>query len=71
MILRKTWGKNNFQLDISGSSLVVQWVKDPVLLLWLWLLLWLRFNPWPRTSTCHGLAPPPKKKIFLKDISCY
>ena len=24
-------------------------VKDSVLsLLWLWLLLWLRFDPWPR-----------------------
>ena len=33
----------------SGSSLVVQQVKDLVLssLLWLWLLLWHGFDPWP------------------------
>ena len=32
-----------------GSSLVAQWVKDPVLsLLWLRSLLWGRFDPWPR-----------------------
>ena len=31
-----------------GSSLVAQWVKDPVLsLLWPESLLWCRFNPWP------------------------
>ena len=31
------------------SSLVVQQVKDPALpLLWLGLLLWCRFDPWPR-----------------------
>ena len=31
-----------------GSSLVTQWVKDPVLsLLWLGLLLWRGFDPWP------------------------
>ena len=26
-----------------------QWVKDlEMLLLWLWLQIWLRFDPWPR-----------------------
>ena len=30
------------------SSFVVQWVKDPaLLLLWLKLLLWCSFSPWP------------------------
>ena len=30
------------------SSLVARWVKDPGLpLLWLWLLLWCEFDPWP------------------------
>ena len=32
-----------------GSSLVAQWVKGVAfLLLWLGLLLWHRFDPWPR-----------------------
>ena len=40
------------------SSLVAQWVKDPVLsLLWLWLLLWCGFDPWP-TNSCQHPSPP-------------
>ena len=40
------------------SSLMVQWVKDLALsLLWLRLLLWHRFDPWPGNSTCHGGGP--------------
>ena len=36
-------------LSGSWSSLVAQQVKDPVSsLLWLGLLLWCTFNPWPR-----------------------
>ena len=35
--------------NVMRSSLVVQLVKGPALsLLWLWLQLWHRFNPWPR-----------------------
>ena len=29
-------------------SLVAQWVKDPMSLPWLGLLLWQMFDPWPR-----------------------
>ena len=32
-------------------------VKDPAL-----SLLWCRFNPWPRISTCHGQDQKRKKK---------
>ena len=38
----------NFLKNISGNSLVTQWVKDLVLSLqWLRLLLWCGFDPWP------------------------
>ena len=44
------------------NSLVVQWVKDPVLLQQLlWLLLWCGFDPWPETFH-RPLARPKKKK---------
>ena len=39
------------------SSLVVQWVKDPVL-----SLLWHGFNPWPRSGGCSPLSPGGGKK---------
>ena len=49
--------------QVPGSSLVAQQVKEPVLsLLWLWLELWLRFNPWPGNSTCLGHGQKKKKK---------
>ena len=36
------------QKGLLGSFLVAQWIKDPALSLpWLWLLLWLEFNPQP------------------------
>ena len=36
---------------------LAQWVKDPALLqLWLRSQLWLRFDPWPGKSICHGAA---------------
>ena len=39
-----------FKNTETRSSLVVQWVKDPAL-----LLLWLMFHPWPGNfSMCHG-----------------
>ena len=38
--------------------------KDPALsLLWLGLLLWHRFNPWPR-NFCMPWAWPKEKEIF-------
>ena len=47
-----------------GSSLVAQWVKDPVLALqWLRSLLRHRFNSWPGTSAGHRHSP---KRIKTK-----
>ena len=44
------------------SSLVAQWIKDlSFLLLWLWLLLWCGFNPWPG-NFCMLWAQLKKKK---------
>ena len=49
------------------SSLVAQWVKDLMSLLWLRTLLWHRFQPWslelPHT---WGSARKKKKKVVLK-----
>ena len=42
------------------SSLVAQWVKDPVSLLWLGLLLWHGSDPWPG-NFCMPWAQPKKK----------
>ena len=40
-----------------------QWVKDLALSLqWLWVLLWLGFDPWPREF--HMPWTQPKKKGF-------
>ena len=43
---------------------LTQWVKDPALsLLWLGLLLWLRFNSWPgELPHSSGVAKTGKKK---------
>ena len=50
------------ELQKSGSSLVVQWVRDLVLSLaqcgW---LLWYKFDPWP--GNFHMLWAQPEKKI--------
>ena len=44
------------------SSLVAQQVKDPALsLLWLWLLPWCRFNPWPGNFFMPQMWPPKKE----------
>ena len=44
-----------------GSSLLALWVKNLASsLLWLWLQLWCRFNPWPRNL--HMPQAWPKKK---------
>ena len=44
------------------SSLVAQWVRDPVLsLLWLESLPWHRFDPWPRELS-HDEGQAKKKK---------
>ena len=53
------------------SSLVAQWAKDPVLsLLWLWLLLWHGFDPWPG-NFCMLQAGPKKKKRTLSCIKVF
>ena len=49
------------------NPLEAQWVKDPALsLLWLWSLLWHRFDPWPRYF-CMLQVGPEKKKINTVD----
>ena len=50
------------------SSLVVQQIEDPALsLLWLWSLLWLRFDPWPRNFLMPRVWPPKKNKKKQKN----
>ena len=35
------------KIKCERSAFMAQWVKDPTLSpLWLWLLLWCKFNPW-------------------------
>ena len=42
-----------------------QWVKNLALpQLWLRLQLWLRSDPWPKNSICHGVAKKKKKSKF-------
>ena len=45
----------------AGSSLVAQWVRDLVSLLWLGLLLWRRLDPWP-WNFCMLQVRPKKLK---------
>jgi len=46
-----------------GSSLVAQQLKDLALsLLWLWLLLWCVFNPWPRIFRMLWVQPRKERK---------
>ena len=46
-----------------GHSLVAQWVKDLRLsLLWPWLLLWQRLDPWPGNYFCLPQALPHTQK---------
>ena len=53
----------------SRSSLVAQQVKDlALLLLWLWLLLWCRFDPWPGNLCMLWVWP--KKKIKNRTTIC-
>ena len=43
--------------------MVAQWLKDPVFsLLWLWLLLWYGFNPWPRNFHMPWAGPKKEKE---------
>ena len=60
-LLFKKWKKN-------WSSLVIQRVKDPALsLLWIRLLLWHKFSPWPR-NFCMPWVQLKKKKKEMKKI---
>ena len=44
--------------------MAAQWVKDPALsLLWLWLLLWQGFDPWPQNV--HMLWEQPIKECVV------
>ena len=41
---------------------MVQQVKNSALsLLWLWVLLWCKFDPWSGNSPCHGCGQKKKK----------
>lgn len=52
----------------SHHSLVAQWVKDWTLsLLQLRVLLWPKFDPWPRTFTCHRYSQKEKKRERKRD----
>ena len=42
-----------------GNFPVTQWDKDPVL-----LLVWPRFDPWPRIILLHAMGTAKYKKIF-------
>ena len=65
-IIKKCTSKNVVIKKVkSQSSLVVQWIKDPVLSLpWLRLLLRHEFNPLPGNFQCRGRGPK-KVKIQL------
>ena len=53
----------NFLKSLFWSSLVALWVRDLVLsLLWLELLLWRGFDPWPRNHCLQWVWPKTKKK---------
>ena len=50
---------------------MAQWVKDPALpLLWLWLLLWCRFDYWPWIICMLWVQPKKKKKKKIRLIDC-
>ena len=55
---------------VPGSSPVAQWVKDPALSLQqLGLLLWCRFDLWPRSFHVPWEPPPhTTTKVFQKNF---
>ena len=63
---------HSVRVGMLGTSLVVQHFKDPLLSLqWLRLLLWHRFNPWPRNFHLPQEQQKKKKKkkaLALPDI---
>ena len=62
----KKMGKNKKKKIGSRSSLVAQHVKDlVVLLLWLRLLLWRGFDPWPENFHMTWVQEKEKKKQTL------
>ena len=62
----KKMGKNKQKKIGSRSSLVAQHVKDlVVLLLWLRLLLWRGFDPWPENFHMTWVQEKEKKKQTL------
>ena len=57
-----TWKCKHSGSRMDWSSLVMQLVKDPALsLLWVGLLLWCRFSPWPG-NLCMPLVQGKKRE---------
>ena len=54
--------KHILKYSILASSHVVQHIKFPVLSLWLRLLLWWEFDPWPRNFRMPLEQPKRKNK---------
>ena len=51
--------------DVGLIPGLAQWLKDPAFLqLWLKSRLWLRYDPWPRSSICYGAAKNEKKNVY-------
>ena len=49
LTLKRREREREGEKEISGRTLVVQWVKDLALSLpWLWSLLWQMLDPWPK-----------------------
>ena len=52
--------------ETGSITYLAQWVKDLALpKSQCRLRLWLRSDPWPRNSICHGAAPPKKFPSLL------
>ena len=60
------------KVNICGSSLVAQQVKEPALsLLWLGLLLRCGFDPWPRNFHMQQAQAKTNEKLILGVLLTY
>ena len=59
-------GRGTIKKQTRVSSLLAQWVKDPVLsLLWLRSLLWYRFDPWSENFYMRWACLHPPKNFLV------